>query len=43
MVHVNRRDAHGRAPLHVAALCEKLGIIVLLLRRKHIDIDLTMK
>ncbi|KAI4941660.1 hypothetical protein J4E91_010534 [Alternaria rosae] len=43
MVDVNRKDAYGRAPLHVAVNYGKIGIIELLLHHKQIDINLSAR
>jgi len=43
MVDINRRDAYGRTPLHIAVVSGKIGIVELLLHHTQIDVNLTIE
>ncbi|KAI4621414.1 uncharacterized protein J4E87_006630 [Alternaria ethzedia] len=43
MVDINRRDASGRAPIHIASESGKIGIVELLLHHTQIDVNLTIE
>ena len=42
-VDINRRDAYGRTPLHIAVEFGNIGIVELLLHHTQIDINLTIR